>query len=113
MALKARAHGLKSFTLVGSKKNYFDLGCLAFGCFGTLSGVTEIWTITCIVLERKWKICMSLDKSGRLSNNQINMMIFVIWSMGIFVSVLPLFNINRYVLEVTPIYSFMMIEGVP
>ena len=78
----------------------FHVGCLTFGAFGTLSGVTEIWTITCIVYERRRKICNPLDKYGRLSNYQINMMIISIWGIGIFVSILPLLSINRYVLEV-------------
>ena len=92
--------GLNYHSLKNTNHLLFHLGCLSFGSIGTLSGVTEIWTITCIVLERKRKICMPLEKSGRLSNNQINIMILSVWSMGIFVSILPLLNINRYVLEV-------------
>ena len=80
--------------------DFWSLGCLTFASCGTLAGVTEIWTITCIVYERHRTICTPLTKAGRLSNYQINLMICAIWSMGFLIAVLPLMNINSYVLEV-------------
>ena len=72
---------------------------MLFGSFGTLAGVTEIWTITAIALERYRTISTPLTKVRRLSSCQIHLIITFIWTLGIFVSILPLMGINRYVAE--------------
>ena len=46
-------------------------GCVSFGGFGTLAGLTEIWTITCIAYERHRAISTPLTKARKLSNFQV------------------------------------------
>ena len=77
----------------------FLTGCLLFGGLGTLSGVVEIWTITCIAVERHRAISTPLTKVQRLTSSQINCLIGIIWLAGISVSILPLCGINKYVAE--------------
>ena len=89
-----------TYVLLNQRLFLFITGCISFGSIGTLAGVTEIWTITCIAYERHRAICTSLTKTGRLSSFQINLMILFIWVLGIFVSFLPLTGINKYVSEV-------------
>ena len=47
-------------------KNF--IGCFAFGGLGTLAGLSEIWTITCITYERYRAISTPLTKARRLSS---------------------------------------------
>ena len=51
-------------------------GCILFGGFGTLAGLTEIWTITCIAYERHRAISTPLTKAGRLSSFQVSFCLF-------------------------------------
>ena len=46
-------------------------GCVSFGGFGTLAGLTEIWTITCIAYERHRAISTPLTKARKLSSFQV------------------------------------------
>lgn len=76
-----------------------EIGCVSFGGFGTLSGLSEIWTITCITYERYRTISTPLTKARRLTNFQINFMICGIWVCGCGFSFLPILGINAYVSE--------------
>ena len=52
-------------------RSYHFSGCHLFGCFGTLSGLSQIWTICLISAERANAIFHPLPKEKRLTHNQV------------------------------------------
>ena len=100
-----------------SKTLIFFSGCAWFGGVGTLSGLGEIYTITCIAYER----CRAISSPLRRLNNsqvgdldqkiiifhlfssfsQINLLIMGSWLISLGFAILPLVDIGAYVTDVS------------
>ncbi len=89
--------------------NYFlcfsKIGCYVFACLGICAGLSQIWTIMIISLERVNAIFNPMSKTKRFGHVQVTRWVTCVWAASAFFSVAPLLGWNRYVSEVNLIVS--------
>ncbi len=76
-----------------------------FACLGTCAGLSQIWTIMIISLERVNAIFNPMSKTKRFGHVQVTRWVTCVWAASAFFSVAPLLGWNRYVSEVNLIVS--------
>ncbi|XP_071515155.1 opsin, ultraviolet-sensitive-like [Panulirus ornatus] len=75
------------------------LGCEAYGAVSLLAGLSAIWFLTAISLDRYRVVRLSLNTHHRISRSQTRVVVFVVWVASCVVTALPLLGWNRYVPE--------------
>jgi hypothetical protein len=66
-----------------------------------ISGMSSIWTLTAITMERAWTIfCITRAKHNMITMTRMGVVVVAIWISAVGVSVAPVLGWNRYVYEV-------------
>ena len=72
-----------------------------YGTLSVISGMSSIWNLTAITVERAWTIfCITRAKNNMITWTKMGLVVLVIWASALAVSIAPLVGWNRYVYEV-------------
>ena len=72
-----------------------------YGVVSVVSGMSCIWSIMAITLERAWVVhCLIRAKQQRVARNTMRILVATIWLVAAVISIPPLVGWNRYVYEV-------------
>ncbi|XP_042233138.1 opsin, ultraviolet-sensitive-like [Homarus americanus] len=74
-------------------------GCEVYGAVSLLAGLSAIWFLTAISLDRYYVVRHSLNTHHRSPRFQSWAVVGVVWVFSCFVTLLPVFGWNRYVPE--------------
>ena len=72
------------------------LGAQIYGALSVVSGMTAIWSIMILSLERAWVVFrVTRAKLGRLGKRFVRSVVILKWLLAIAVALLPLLGYNR------------------